>query len=130
MQHRLNRSQTRALAKLRTASEEEFQRVTAYTQSSPTTEMGDDSRDFWQRDLRDLSGREIEEIADKAAKKESLKELNRPRVNPSFSREAKNLFMHRLGISVTRIAAQLNVNRKTALKYSENPRVVQSFEAL
>ena len=126
--HRLNRSQTRALAKLRTASEKEFQRVTAYAQSAPPTEIGDGGRDFWQRDLRDLSAREIEEIAEKAAKKESLKELNRALINPSFSREAKNLFMHRLGISVIRIASQLNVNRKTALKYSENPQLVHGIK--
>ena len=35
--------------------------------------------------------------------------------------------MHRLGIPVTRIAAQLNVNRKTALKYSENPQLVHGI---
>jgi len=129
IQHRLNRSQTRALAKLRTASEEEFQRVTAYAQSSPNTEMGHGSTDFWQRDLRDLSAREIEEIAGKAAKKESLKELNRARVSPSPSFEARNLFMARLGIPFDRIAARLKVNRLTALKYSENPRLVQSIRS-
>jgi len=128
-QGRLNRSQTRALEKLRAASEEEFQRVTAYAQSSPNTEMGHGSTDFWQRDLRDLSAREIEEIAHRAAKKESLKDLNRARVSPSPSFEAINLFMHRLGIPFDRIAARLKVNRLTALKYSENPRLVQSIRS-
>jgi len=127
IQHRLNRSQTRALEKLRSASEEEFQWVTAYAQSSPNTEMGHGSTDFWQRDLRDLSAREIEDIADKAAKKEGMRELNRARVSPSLSLKAKILILTRLGIPVKRIAARLKVNRLTALKYSENSRLVGSI---
>ena len=128
IQHRLNRSQTRALAKLKAASEQEFQRVTAYVQSSPNAEMGHGSTDFWQRDLRDLSAREIEEIAGKAAKKESLKDLNRARVSPSFCLEKVILMMSRLGIPVESIAARLKINRKTAKKYSENLRFIQSIK--
>jgi len=37
--------------------------------------------------------------------------------------------MRRLGIPVARIAARLKVNRLTALKYSENPRLVQSIRS-
>ena len=71
MQHRRNKSQTRALEKLRSASIREFQRVTAHAQRPGNSETGHVGRDSRQIGLRDLSGREIEEIADKAAKKES-----------------------------------------------------------
>jgi hypothetical protein len=69
MQNRLNRSQTRALERLRAASEPEFQRVTAHARMFPDSETEHVSRDFSQINLRDLSGREIEEIAYRAAKK-------------------------------------------------------------
>jgi len=127
IEHNLNRSQTRALEKLRAASEEEFQRVTAHAQRSPNSEMGHGSTDSSQTDIRDLSAREIEDIADKAAKQESQAELNRARVSPSLSLETKILILTRLGIPVKRIAARLNVNRLTALKYSENSRLVGSI---
>ncbi len=70
--------------------------------------MGHVKRDFCETDLKDLSGREIEEIAEKAAKKENLRELNRARVSPCPSLEAKIFMMSRLGISANRIAARLN----------------------
>jgi hypothetical protein len=89
---------------------------------------GPDSKDFSKIDLRDLSAREIEDIADKAAKKESQTELNRARVSPSLSLEAKILMMSRFGIPANRIAARLKVNRLTALKYSENPRLIRSIK--
>ena len=76
-----------------------------------------------------MSAREIEDIADKAAKREVLKELNRARVSPSLSLEAKIVLMSRLGIPVDRIAARLKVNRLTALKYAENPRLVRSIRS-
>lgn len=70
IQHRLNRSQPRALEKLRAASTQEFQRVTAHAQRPGNSETGGVGRDSGQIELRDLSGREIEELADKAARKE------------------------------------------------------------
>ena len=127
IQNRLNSSQTRALEKLRAASKQEFQRVTAHDQKSPNSEIRHVSRNSSQIDIRDLSAREIEDIADKAAKKENLKELNRARASPSLNRETKSFMMSRLSIPANRIAARLKVNRLTALKYSENPSLVQSI---
>ncbi|GAF95706.1 unnamed protein product, partial [marine sediment metagenome] len=49
----------------------------------------------------------IEDIADKAAKKESQTELNRARVSPSLSLEAKIFMMSRLGIPCDRIARDI-----------------------
>ena len=129
IQNRLNRSQTRALEKLRSASKQEFQRVTAHAQGSPNLEIGHVNRDSSQIDIRDLSAREIEVIADKAAKKENLKELNRARVSPSLSLETRIFMMSRLGIPANRIAARLKANRLTALKYSENSRLVRSVRS-
>jgi len=83
---------------------QEFQRVTAHAQRPGNSETGHVGRDSNQIALRDLSGREIEEIADKAARKESLTELNRARVSPCLSLEVTTSMMSRLGIPVSRIA--------------------------
>jgi hypothetical protein len=85
-----------------------------------------ENKDISQIDLNDLSGREINGIAEKAAKKEGLTELNRPRVSPSFKQEPAILMMSRMGIPVEGIAARLKINRKTAKKYSENQRLIRS----
>jgi hypothetical protein len=141
IQHHLNKSQTRALAKLKETSEEEFQRiVTPVCRVEHSTGRQDETpalsgfdqvdQDFHKTYISDLNAREIEEIADKAAKKEALIERNRPRRSPSLSLEAKILLMNRLGIPVDRIAARLKVNRKTAYNYSDNPRLVQSIRDL
>ncbi len=45
-----------------------------------------------------MSGREINGIAEKAAKKEGLTELNRHRVTPSFKSELVIVTMNCLGI--------------------------------
>jgi len=128
IQKGLNRSQIRALETLNEVSSEEFQRVTAHEQESSNPVMEPDSVDSSQIELRDLSAGEIKDIAKKAAKKESLTELNRPRVSPSSSQETLIHAMSRLGISVERIAALLKINRKTAKKYSENPRLIRSIK--
>jgi len=126
----LNKSQTRALAKLKEASDGEFQRLTAHAQRPPNSEMGYVSSDSSQINISDLSAREIEEIADKAAKKEALIEANRPRRRPSLSLEVKIVLMNRLGIPVDRIAARLKVNQKTVLNYAHNPRLFKSIREL
>ncbi len=65
IQNGLNRSQTRALETLKEVSSEEFQKVTAHAQKSANSEMGHVSRDFCQREIKDLSAREIEDITEK-----------------------------------------------------------------
>ncbi len=87
IQNGLNRSQIRALETLKEVSSEEFQWVITHDQESSNPVMEPDSVDSSQIELRDLSAREIKDIAEKAAKKESLTELNRPRVSPSSSQE-------------------------------------------
>ncbi len=90
--------------------------------------VGLENKDSSQPNLKDLSGREIDGLAEKAVKKENLTELNRPRVSPSFKQEPAILMMSRMDIPVEGIAARLKVNRKTSKKYSENPRLIQLEE--
>ncbi len=116
IQDGLNRSQTRALETLKTVSQEEFQRVTADGQEPSNSGIESDGKDCSQIELKDLSAREIKGIAEKAAKKASLTELNRARVSPAFSLKKVIFMMSRLGISVERIAGRLKANRKTAKK--------------
>ena len=127
-QNGLNRAQTRALKKLKDVSPEEFQRVTDNVEASSKTAIMPDGKKSAQIDLKDLSGREIEGLAEKAAKRERLAELNRPRVSPSFKQEPAILMMCRRGIPVEGIAARLKINRKTAKKYSESPRLIRSLK--
>ena len=138
VEHHLNKSQTRALAKLKEASEEEFQKMVSPVCSSeqstgrqeqrrPLSEPELSNHDSHKIDLRDLSAREIEEAANKAANKEIMHERNRPRIGQSLALDAKILLMGRLGIPADRIAARLKVNRLTVMKYSSDPSTVQSI---
>ena len=117
----LTRSQIRALQRLREASSKEYQRVTAQAQTSSNAVGEPQSNRSGRIVLRDMSSREIEGIAAKAAKKESLKELNRHRVSPSLKRETVIVTMNRLGIPEKRIAARLKIERKTVKKVYNNP---------
>jgi hypothetical protein len=138
VEHHLNKSQTRALEKLKEASEEEFQKLVSPVcrpdhitgrqgQESSQSEPELFNHDSHKIDLRDLSAREIEEAANKAANKEIMHERNRPRIGQSLALDAKIILMGRLGISADRIAARLKVNRLTVMKYSSDPRTVQSI---
>ena len=118
IQHRLNRSQTRALAKLKDASEEEFQEIAGIAQTPKPA--GDVYKSASDLNISNLSGREIEEIATKAVREKSRIEQNQPRKNLTITLEVKILVMARLGIPVNRIAMRLKVNRKTVLKYCGN----------
>ena len=60
-----------------------------------------------------MGDREIEDIADKAVKKENQKKLNRALVSPSLSLEAKIFMMSRFGIPANRIAAIYSVQLKS-----------------
>ena len=122
----LNRSQTRALQKLNEASSEEYQRVTGNGHEASGSVGGAKNKDSSQIDLNDLSGREINCIAEKAAKKEGLTELNRHRVSPSLKSEPVIVTMNSLGIPEERISALVKINRKTVKKHAENPQRILS----
>jgi hypothetical protein len=75
IQNSLSRAQIMALEALKSASSEEYQKVTAHSKGSSSSVVGPGRKKAAQIDLKDLSGREIEGIAEKAAKEESLTEL-------------------------------------------------------
>jgi len=60
MQNGLNGAQTRALEKLKSASNLEFQRLTARDKRPSKSEMGHDSKDSYQTSIKEMSAREIE----------------------------------------------------------------------
>ena len=120
IRRRLSRSQIRALQKLKEASSEEYQRVTGNGHMASNAVGEAENKNISQIDLNDLSGREINGIAEKAAKKEGLTELNRHRVSPSLKSEPVIVTMNCLGIPEERIAALVKINRKTVKKHAEN----------
>ncbi len=124
----LNRSQIRALQKLKEASSEEYQRVTGNGHMASNSVREAENKDISQIDLNDLSGREINGIAEKAAKKEGLTELNRHRVSPSLKSETVIVTMNSLGIPEEKIASLVKINRKTVKKHAENPRLLRSIK--
>ncbi|GAJ05277.1 unnamed protein product, partial [marine sediment metagenome] len=65
IQHNLNRSQTRALAKLNAVSESEFERIVNPQPSSQKIEPSSDNQPSASRALSDFSATEIEAIANK-----------------------------------------------------------------
>ena len=126
----LNRSQTKALANLKAASVKEFKRVISKGNGRPSSDpVVVAGRKYSPHiDLKDLSSREIKDIAERAAKKEGRAEFNRVRVSQPSSKEIGALVMGRLGIPVERIAARLNIDRKNAKKYVENKSLIQSIK--
>jgi hypothetical protein len=60
--------QTRALKKLKDVSPGEIQRITAKVEASSETAIKSDSKKSAQIKLKDLSGREIEGLSEKAAR--------------------------------------------------------------
>ncbi len=97
-QHQLNKSQTKALETLKTASVEEFQRVKACCQGSPNSVIEPDTRDSSQLDIKDLSAREIEGIVEKlgVVRQTVNNWISDIRTQQRASREAKILRLSRL----------------------------------
>jgi ParB/RepB/Spo0J family partition protein len=120
VRHRLNKSRTKALQKVRIEAPEEFAKL----ERNP--ESGD--RDSGRKNIGEMSAAEIEKIAQKAIRKVSIDEHSRSRTSPSMELEIKIFLMYRLGILIHRIAALLGINRKTVMTYSENPDLEQSIQ--
>ncbi len=124
----LNRAQTKALQELRNASSEEFQMVTSGDLNSPKHREAPENKVAAKIDLKDLSGREIGTMAEKAANKAKREELNRPRVSPSSRPEIVASTMSRLGIPAGWTAEWLGIDHKTLKKHSENSRLIQTIK--
>ena len=127
IQHNLNKSQTRALAKLNAVSESEFQRIVNPQPSSRKIEPSSDNQPSTNRALSDFSATEIEAIANKEIQKEVLAEQGRSRIMPHLSSEVKILLLDSLGIPDERIAERLKINRKTVTKFCNNLKLFQSI---
>jgi hypothetical protein len=127
IQHNLNKSQTRALAKLNAVSESEFQRIVNPQPSSQKIEPSSDNQPSVNRALSDFSATEIESIANKEIQKEALAEQERSRVMPHLSSEVKILLLDSLGIPDERIAERLKINRKTVTRFCNNLKLFQSI---
>ena len=126
IQNGLSRAQIMALETLRSTSPDEHQEVTANSKGSSRSVVGPGRKESAQIELKDLSGRGIKDIAEKAAKKKMLTELKRTRVSPPSSHETGILTMIRLSIPEERVAALLKINRKTVKKHDENPQHILS----
>jgi len=125
-QHHLNKSQIRALAKLKATSEEAFESIikneeedrSIFLSAGENTGHGSDRGEistspfFPAIKIRDLSAREIEEIADKAIRKEIRAEQDRLRISPQLNTEVKIVLMSRLGIPIDQIAVKLKLLRR------------------
>ena len=123
----LNKSQTRALAKLNAVSESEFQRIVNPQPSSQKIEPSSDNQPSANRALSDFSATEIEAITNKEIQKEALAEQGRSRIMPHLRSEVKILLLDSLGIPDERIAERLKINRKTVTKYCNNLKLLQSI---
>jgi ParB/RepB/Spo0J family partition protein len=121
VRHRLNRSRTKALQKVRVEAPEEFAKL----EKKPEAR----DRDFGRKSVGEMSAAEIEKIAQKAIRSVSKAEHSRSRTSPSMELEIKIFLLYRLGILVNRIATLLGINRKTVIKYSENPDLEQSIQS-
>jgi ParB-like chromosome segregation protein Spo0J len=114
VKHKLNKAQTKALARLERASDKVFNDV---TQKGSIPFKGQNSDLLPKLKLNEFSGREIQAFAEdleKTNKKEEQKQVDRQR---EFSAQIKVALMTRLGIPHVRIAQRLNIHRETISKY-------------
>ena len=114
VKHKLNKAQTKALARLERASDKVFNDV---TQKGSIPFKGQNSDLLPKLKLNEFSGREIQAFAEdleKTNKKEEQKQVDRQR---EFSVQSKVALMTRLGIPHVRIAQRLNIHRETISKY-------------
>lgn len=74
IRHNLNKSQTRALVKLKETSESAFQRISNPQPMPHKIERSSDDQPSANRGLSDLSAREIEALTNKEIRKEVLAE--------------------------------------------------------
>ncbi|MEE8398792.1 MAG: ParB N-terminal domain-containing protein, partial [Desulfobacterales bacterium] len=120
VQHELNKSQTRALEKLHSVSEDQFRAFVTEATPSRGSENRLDGPPRRKRRLRDFSGAEIEAIAEKEIRKQTLAEQARSRETVRRRSKEKALLMNRLGIPTEIIASNLGINWRTAKKHGQD----------
>ncbi len=127
IQHNLNKSQIKALAKLKKVSENEFKRFANPEPSAPKVESSANIQRSGARDLSDFSAAEIDTITDKEVKKQVEAEQARSREIYSIGTKVKALLMNRLGIPLEIIARILKISPKTVARYCNNTQLFQSI---
>ena len=126
IQHNLNKSQIKALAKLKKVSENEFKRFTNPEPSAPKVESSPDNQRSKARDLSDFSAAEMDAITDKEIRKQVEDEQGRSREIYPISSKVKALLMNQLGIPFEFIARVLKIKLKTVARYCNNTQLFQS----
>lgn len=125
IQHRLNKSQTRALANVQKSSESAFQEVVNHPSA-----FGDPEEDQEPgTQLREYSAKEINAFAQKWAKAEAKRnaEQELAETQLEWSTEVKVTLMNRLGIPLIRIAERLGIHRETVSKIAkESTQLIRS----
>ena len=122
VENQLNKAQTKAIADIKKTSEDAFQDIVNKAKSlfDPKKEKFKQSSNTENNVLlREMSAKEIKQIADNIIRKEIKNERNRQRENQDLNLIAKVLIMTRLGIPVDRIAKRLHIDRKTLYDFSD-----------
>ena len=126
IQHNLNKSQIKALEKLKKVSENEFKRFANPEPSTPKVESSLDNQRSKARDLSDFSAAEIDTITDKEVKKQVEAEQGRSREIYPIGSKVKALLMNQLGIPFKIIARVLKISPKTVARYCNDTQLFQS----
>jgi len=126
IQHNLNKSQIKSLAKLKKVSENKFKRFANPEPSAPKVESSPDNQRSGDRDLSDFSAAEIDAITGKEIKKQVEAEQGRSREIYPIGSKVKALLMDRLGIPFEIIARVLKISPRTVARYCNNDQLFQS----
>ena len=127
IKHNLNKSQIKALEKLKKVSESEFKRFANPEPSVPKAESSPDRQRSGDRDLNDFSAAEMDAIADREIKKQVEAEQGRSREIDPIGSKVKALLMNQLGIPFKIIARVLKINPKMVARYCHNTQLFQSI---
>ena len=116
VKHKLNKAQTKALARIERASGKVFNDITQKG-SIPLKSQNNDL--LPKPKLNEFSAREIQVFAEDLEKANKTKEQKQNEALQEFPAEIKVALMTRLGIPHVRIAKRLNIHRETIAKHAE-----------
>mgnify|MGYP002639089414 CR=1 FL=1 len=113
--HKLNKAQTKALARIERASEKVFNDIT----QKGSIQLKRRNNDLLpELKLNEVSAREIQVFAEDLEKANKTKEQKKDAPQKEFSAQIKVALMTRLGIPHVRISKRLNIHRETISKHA------------
>ena len=115
VKHKLNKAQTKALARIERASDKGFNDI---IQKGSIPLKGRNSDLLPELKLNEFSAREIQAFAEGLEKTNKKNEPKKDTLQQEFSTRIKVALMTRLGIPHVRIAQRLNIHRETISKYA------------